>query len=153
MIKKIFMASDHAGFALKEFLMQKLTQDFLNIKATTFSFEDLGTDSEVSVDYPDYSLKVCEKVVAANDTKVIGLLICGSGQGMAMSANKHKDIRAALCWTENVARLARQHNNANVLCLSSREVDQDLNYKILMAFLTTTFEGGRHQLRLNKFKS
>lgn len=151
MIKKIVIASDHAGYALKKILIANLTKDFLSLKASAFDIQDLGTDSEDSVDYPDFSKAVCKEIEKANDSKVIGLLICGSGQGMAMSANKHKNIRAALCWTENIARLSRQHNNANVLCLSSREVDQDLNYKILKAFLTTSFEGGRHQARLDKF--
>jgi ribose 5-phosphate isomerase B len=151
MIKKIIIGSDHAGFELKKNLIVKMSKDFLSLKATAFEIQDLGTDSEDSVDYPDFSKAVCAEVIKANDSKVLGLLICGSGQGMAMSANKHKNIRAALCWTENIARLSRQHNNANVLCLSSREVDQDLNYKILKAFLTTSFEGGRHQARIDKF--
>ena len=151
MIKKLFVASDHAGFALKKVLVANITRDYLSIKPAIFEIEDLGTDSESSVDYPDFAKAVAQKVLKANDSKVVGLLICGSGQGMAMAANKHKDIRAALCWNENIARLSRQHNNANILCLSSREVDADLNYEILKAFLTTSFEGGRHQNRLDKF--
>jgi ribose 5-phosphate isomerase B len=150
MINKLIIASDHAGVTLKETLIKNLTKDFLSMSSSKFILEDLGTNSEASVDYPDYAKAVCQEIIKSKDPKTLGVLICGSGQGMAMSANKFKEIRAALCWSEAVAKLSRQHNNANVLCLSSREIDEVTNYKILKTFLTTSFEGGRHQARLDK---
>ncbi len=150
MINKIVVASDHAGYELKEKLILRLNVDFKSLESPGFETIDLGTNSLEKVDYPDYAKSVCEKIISSKDPKSLGLLICGSGQGMVMAANKFKNIRAALCWSPSVARLARQHNNANILCLSSREIDDELNYKILKAFLTSTFEGGRHQLRIDK---
>ncbi len=164
MINKILIASDHAGFSLKEKLIKNLTvdltvdlnvdlnKDLLSQSSTKFILEDLGPSTDASVDYPDYAKKVCNEIIKSKDPKTMGVLICGSGQGMSIMANKFKEIRAALCWSESTAKLSRQHNNANVLCLSSREISDDLNYKILKVFLSTSFEGGRHQARLDKFK-
>lgn len=134
---KVLIAADHAGFELK----QKLIADLSEI-----SFEDLGCHSLDSVDYPDFAKKLTSKIVQEQK----GLLICGSGQGMAISANKAPDIRAALCWTKEIAALARQHNNANVLCLPSRFLSIDEAKEILTTFLNTEFEGGRHQRRVDK---
>lgn len=151
MIKKILIASDHAGFDLK----QKFIQENPGLP-----WEDLGTYDTQSVDYPDYAKKLSEMLIAktgslpatedAFKAEVCGILICGSGQGMAIRANKYPQIRAALCWNEDVARLSRQHNNANILCLGSRAVDSATAQKILTAFLGATFEGGRHSQRVAK---
>lgn len=151
MMKKIFIASDHAGFDLK----QKFIQDNPQLP-----WEDLGTHDTSSVDYPDFAKKLCDKLIAATGSlpvtedafkaEVCGVLICGSGQGMAIRANKYPQIRAALCWNEDVARLSRQHNNANVLCLGSRAVDSATAQKILNAYLESSFEGGRHSQRVAK---
>ncbi len=139
----IFIACDHAGYLLKEKIISTLS----------LGFEDLGTHSEDSVDYPDFAHRLCLRMIAVMVDPAAtpqGILICGSGQGVAMTANKYPEIRAALCWNEESARLARKHNNANVLCLSSKLVDESLNLKIIKAFLETPFEGGRHQLRVGK---
>lgn len=151
MIKKILIASDHAGFDLK----QKLIQD-----NPSLPWEDLGTYDTQSVDYPDYAKKLCEKLIEKTGSRpatedafkaeICGILICGSGQGMAIRANKYPQIRAALCWNEDVARLSRQHNNANILCLGARAVDTATAQKILVAFLSSAFEGGRHSQRVAK---
>lgn len=135
----IWIASDHAGFELKSLILKNLEGPF----------EDLGPFSSESVDYPDFAHLLCEKIVASFD-KRFGILICGSGQGMAMSANRHPEIRAALCWNEEVAKLSRQHNDANVLCLGARVVDANLNLKIIKSFFEASFEGGRHQKRVDK---
>lgn len=151
MIKKILIASDHAGFDLKQKFMKDNPQ---------LPWEDLGPHDTQSVDYPDYANKLCEKLIAATGSlpatedafkaEVCGVLICGSGQGMAIRANKFPHIRAALCWNEDVAKLSRGHNNANVLCLGSRAVDSTTAQKILTAYLETSFEGGRHSQRVAK---
>lgn len=139
---KLWIGCDHAGFKLKQDLMRKFPQ---------FEWHDQGTVSEESVDYPDFAAKVCEAL--KNETSELGsfgVLICGSGEGMVIKANRYPWIRAALCWTEELARLSRAHNNANVICLASRHVEPALNEKILEAFVTTPFEGGRHQRRVEK---
>ncbi|HEY8270900.1 MAG TPA: RpiB/LacA/LacB family sugar-phosphate isomerase [Pseudobdellovibrionaceae bacterium] len=151
MIKKIFIASDHAGFDLKQEFIKNNPQ---------LPWEDLGPYSAQSVDYPDYAKKLCEHLIektgSASSTEdafkveACGVLICGSGQGMAIRANKFPQIRAALCWNEDVSCLSRQHNNANVLCLGARAVTGDEAQKILNAFLNSTFEGGRHSQRVAK---
>ena len=151
MMKKIYIASDHAGFDLK----QKFLQDNPQLP-----WEDLGTYDTQSVDYPDYAKKLCEKLISitgslpttedAFKAGACGVLICGSGQGMAIRANKFPQIRAALCWNEDVARLSRQHNNANVLCLGARAVTAEAAQKILNTFLESSFEGGRHSQRVAK---
>lgn len=142
MSQKIFIASDHAGFALKE----SLKKQFSN-----YVWEDLGPASEERVDYPDFAHLLCEKVINSG-SQTLGILICGSGQGMAMSANKHKGIRAALCWSPEIAALSKEHNNANVLCLSSRHINESLNFEIFKSFMATEFAGGRHLDRVNKIE-
>lgn len=143
-LKKLYVASDHAGYDLKESLFQS------EIAAQHgFEIVDLGPGNSERVDYPDFSAKVVNAVL--KDQSSLGLLICGSGQGMAMSANRNKGIRAALAWNEESAKLSREHNNANVLCLGSRMIDTQLAGNILISFLRSVFEGGRHSARLEKF--
>lgn len=139
----LYLASDHAGFSVKEKVIASL-QNELKIN----DIHDLGPDSEDRVDYPDFADRVCQKLRGQNSA--LGILICGSGQGMAMRANKYKHIRAALCWNPESATLSREHNNANVLCLGARLLSQDEILKILRAFLTTDFAGGRHETRVQK---
>jgi len=139
-IKTIFTASDHAGFEMKRHLIGRFP--FL-------PWKDLGTMTADSVDYPDFAAKLCEEMKGhGKDSR--GVLLCGSGQGMAMKANRYPHIRAALCWSEEVATLARLHNDANVLCLGGRLTSFPVAERILTAFLETTFEGGRHQGRVDK---
>lgn len=138
---KLAIGSDHAGFEYKSFLAKKLVK---------FGYEltDKGTMSADSVDYPDYAHKVAEAVV---DSKVdLGILLCGSGNGVCITANKHQHIRAALCWMPEIASLARKHNNANILCIPARFVSKQMAWKITIAFLESSFEGGRHQIRVGK---
>jgi len=137
--KNIYVANDHAGLALKKYIFEKFPQ---------LSFKDLGTKDEKSVDYPDYAEKVAHSLLAEDDA--MGLLICGSGQGMAIKANRYPHIRAALCWTPEVAELSRAHNNANVLCLGGRLLAHNLALQITEKFFSTPFEGGRHETRVNK---
>ncbi len=137
--EKIWIGSDHAGYSLKKGLLSLLPNQ---------NCQDLGVFSEASADYPDVALRVGEAVLTQGG---FGLLICGSGQGMAMSANRLRGIRAALCWNVASAELARAHNNANILCLGGRFLEVAEAREILAAFLKTPFEGGRHQNRLNKF--
>ena len=138
-VKQIFIASDHAGLDLKN----KIVNEF-----KSFPIEDLGPNSEDSVDYPDYAHKLCEKLKSNPDA--FGVLVCGSGQGMAMAANKHAHVRAALCWTPEIAKLSREHNNANVLCMGSRVIEHSVGFEIFKTFFDTDFEGGRHQRRVSK---
>jgi len=137
----IVIGSDHAGFHYKEKIKPWLTQQ-------GWTVEDKGTHSTDSTDYPDYAHPVATMV--EEGAAAAGLLICGSGNGVCMTANKHKDIRAALCWNEELAALSRQHNNANVLCMPERFVDYDTAQKMVELFLSTPFEGGRHQKRVDK---
>lgn len=137
----VAIGCDHAGFEYKESLKKMLT-------AAGWQVVDKGTYSTDSTDYPDYAHPVAEMVENGNATA--GLLVCGSGNGVCMTANKHKGIRAALCWTEELAALARQHNNANVLCVPSRFVDYMTAELMANTFLATAFEGGRHEKRVNK---
>jgi ribose 5-phosphate isomerase B len=141
---RIYLASDHAGFTIKEYLKQFLSK--LNV-----IIEDYGTFSYESVDYPDFSHAVAKKV--AEETDSVGILICGSGNGICMTANKHKNIRAALCWNSEIAQMAKAHNNANILCLPGRYITVLEAENIVMAYLNTEFEGGRHQLRINKIEN
>jgi len=141
---KIALASDHAGFSEKEKLKPLLTE--LGI-----DYSDLGTVSEESVDYPDYAKKVAEEVAAGKVDQ--GLLVCGSGTGMAITANKVPGVRAAVAWSEEIARLARQHNNANVLAIGSRTTPDGDIPKIVRAWFETAFEGGRHEQRVNKISA
>lgn len=138
---KIFIASDHAGFSIK----QKVV-DYLSKK---YSVVDLGPVNEDRTDYPDYADKVIGEI-KKDLTNSMGILICGSGQGMAMRANKYPFIRAALCWNEESAKLSRQHNDANVLCLGARILDEKVLFSTLEAFLNASFEGGRHADRVKK---
>ncbi|WP_291725694.1 ribose 5-phosphate isomerase B [Bernardetia sp.] len=138
---KISIANDHAGTAYKEYLTNYLTNLGHEVK-------NFGTDSSDSVDYPDFAHPLAESITK-KETE-LGILICGSGNGIAMTANKHAQIRAAICWNEELAALARQHNNANVICIPARFVSQELAQKMVETFLKTDFEGGRHERRVEK---
>ena len=140
---KVALASDHAGYAEKERLKPLLRE--LGVE-----FEDLGTVSEESVDYPDYARKVAEAVASGEAAQ--GLLVCGSGTGMAIAANKVPGVRAAVAWSEETARLARQHNDANVLAIGARTTPPDDIPKIVRAWFETNFDGGRHASRVEKIK-
>lgn len=135
----IAIGADHAGFNYKEML-----KTFLN----SHEIKDFGTFGPASVDYPDFAHPVASAV--ENGGFTFGILICGSANGVAITANKHQQIRAAICWQNEIAALARQHNNANILCLPARFVSEELAKEITHTFLTTTFEGGRHQTRVSK---
>lgn len=140
-MKLIGLAADHAGFELKEYVKRWLAAKGLNCK-------DFGTDSDASVDYPDYAHPLASAVEAGECYP--GIAICGSGNGISMTLNKHQGIRAALCWNEEIARLARSHNDANVLVMPGRFLDTAEADKILTAFFAADFEGGRHQRRIDK---
>ncbi len=135
--KIIHIGSDHAGLELKEYLKSVL-------RADGYELEDYGTHSTESCDYPDYAHTTAEAVAKSGDR---GILICGSANGVCMTANKHRGIKAALAWNAEIALLARQHNDANVVCLPARFVSKDEALEIARAFLNTAFEGGRHQRR------
>ena len=138
-MKTIFIASDHAGFNLKKAIVKKYSKKL--------RIMDMGTNnSKKSVNYPDYAHKLCLKVSKKKSN--IGVLVCGSGMGMAMSANKHKKIRAALCYSVKNAKLSRLHNDANIITLGSRLTSKNLAFNCLNAFLNTKFEGGRHKKRV-----
>ena len=141
LFKKICIASDHAGFKLKEYI-----KEFLINK--NISIIDLGPESENSVDYPDYAKKVSSRVKLKRSE--IGILVCGSGTGMAISANKTKKIRAAVCYNPKSTRLSRQHNNANIIAIGSRLTKRNVAIKLVSIFLETKFEGGRHLRRVKK---
>ena len=136
----VHLASDHAGHALKDLIARELAR-------LGFTVTDHGTDSGESCDYPVFAHKLCDAVLTENGR---GILVCGSGIGMSMAANRHDGIRAALCTTELHARLSRLHNDANVLCLGARITGEELALAIVVAFLETTFEGGRHQRRIDQ---
>jgi len=138
---KICIASDHAGYILKEKIKDSLIKRDIPII-------DLGPFSADSVDYPDYAKKVSKRLILKKSD--IGILVCGSGTGMAITANKHKGIRAAQCYNKSSTILSRQHNNANVICLGARMVRNNEALKYISYFLNTKFEGGRHQKRINK---
>lgn len=137
----IAIGSDHAGFALKTKLITSLETQGHHVK-------DFGCYSEESIDYPDYAHPVAEEIEQKRAT--LGILICGSGNGISMTANKHQDIRCALCWNPEIASLARQHNDANILSLPARFISDDMAHEILGAFLSAEFEGGRHANRVSK---
>ena len=141
LFKKISLASDHAGFALKEIIKKKLIKQ----KVKVF---DLGPLTKDSVDHPDYAKKVARNVCSKRTN--IGILVCGSGTGMAMSANKFRKIRAAVCYNSASTRLSRTHNNANILALGSRLTNNKKALKLVNIFLSTKFEGGRHLRRVKK---
>ncbi|OJJ23226.1 ribose 5-phosphate isomerase B [marine bacterium AO1-C] len=138
---KIAIGGDHAGFAYKQEVVELL-------KSKGIEVEDFGPFSEDSVDYPDFVHPVAKKVEAKEAD--LGILICGSGNGVAMTANKYQSIRAALCWQTELAALARQHNNANILCMPARFVSLELAKAMVETFLEEKFEGGRHERRVNK---
>ena len=138
---KIALGSDHASFELKEYIKSELGK-------MGHEVSDLGADSEKSVDYPDYAAKVCREIKAKKAD--YGILFCGSGLGMSITANKFRGIRAALCNDLYLASMARRHNNANILVMGGRVVGKGLAVEIVKIFLTTAFEGGRHQDRLDK---
>ena len=140
-MKKIVIASDHAGYSLKEYIKKFLIRKKLLIK-------DVGTKNEDRVDYPVYAHKL-SKIIKKNRNS-IGVLICGSGQGMIMTANKHKNIRAALCYSVKSTKLSRLHNDANIITLGSRLVSKKNAINYINVFLKTKFEGGRHQKRIRK---
>ena len=140
-MKKIFIASDHAGYKLKKEILRKFSKKL--------NFHDLGTNnSSKSVNYPYYAHKLCNNVI--KNKLNIGILVCGSGAGMAMAANKHKKIRAALCYSVKNAKLSRLHNDANIITLGSRLTSKKLAFKCLNTFLNTSFGGGRHIKRVKK---
>lgn len=138
---QIYLGADHAGFEMKEAIKEFLL-------AKQYQVEDLGTHSSESVDYPDYAHQVALKIEGNPDA--VGFLFCGSANGVCITANKHKGVRAALAWNNEIAELSRQHNNANVLCLPSRYVSIDSAEGMVKRFLNTPFEGGRHQRRVDK---
>ena len=140
-MKKIFVSSDHAGFALK-----KKVLNFL--KKKKLSFQDLGPFSDKSVDYPLYAHKLAKNV--KKNKRNVGILICGSGTGMNIAANKHRNIRAAQCFSVKSTKLSRLHNDANVITLGSRLISKNKAMKFISAFLNTKFEGGRHLRRVKK---
>ena len=141
MNKVLALGSDHAGFELKEFLKKYLSEK-------GFEIVDFGTKNIDSIDYPDIAHPVAK---AVNDNKFkTGILICGSGNGVNIVANKYPNVRAALCWLGELAELARKHNNANILSLPARFISFEESIKIVDLFLTTNFEGGRHQTRIDK---
>ncbi len=137
----IALGADHAGFQYKEMIKTHLEK-------LGFAVKDFGTNSPDSVDYPDFAHPLAE-VVGSGACK-LGILVCGSGNGVAMTANKHPKVRAAICWNEELAALSRQHNNANVLCVPERFVSEELAVKMADIFLRTAFEGGRHERRVSK---
>lgn len=140
-MEKIVIASDHAGYELKQLIIKEL-------KHLNFEVDDKGCFSTNSVDYPDFAHKAAYDV----DKGIVkrGIVICGSGNGVNMTANKHKNVRSALCWNEEIARLARLHNDANIMALPARFITIDEAIKCLHVFLNTSFEGGRHINRINK---
>ena len=138
---KIVIGADHAGFSLKEKLKKYLIEKGIEVK-------DFGPNSEQSVDYPDFAHPVATAVEKKEAD--FGLLMCGSGNGINMTANKHAGIRAALCWNSEIAKLSRQHNNANILTLPARFIEEEEAIKCVDVFLSTSFEGGRHEGRVKK---
>lgn len=138
----LYIGSDHAGYQHKKTIIKYL-------KSKKIKIVDIGPQTEESVDYPEYAHKVCEKIKEKNK----GILICGSGNGISMAANKHKNIRAAICWNKKIAELARKHNDANILSIPARFINEKETIEILNIFLKTEFEGGRHQRRINKINT
>lgn len=139
----IYIASDHAGFELKQHLISFLQK-------RNVLLEDLGPESNSSIDYPDKAHLLAKRVLSKESSK--GILICGSGIGVSIAANRHKGIRAALCWTLDIARLCREHNDANVICLPARFVTEELAEQMVDIFFSTQFEGGRHEARVSKIE-
>lgn len=140
-MQKLAIGSDHAGFEMKEHLKNML-------QTNGYEVADFGTFSADSVDYADFAHPVASAVEGKEFD--LGILLCGSANGVSMTANKHQGIRAAICWNEELASLARQHNNANILCLPARFIAMDLAERIVDRFLHSSFEGGRHERRVDK---
>ncbi|MBK7856102.1 MAG: ribose 5-phosphate isomerase B [Bacteroidetes bacterium] len=140
-MKKIVIGADHAGYEYKEYIREYL-------QVNNYMVTDKGTFSKDSVDYPDFAHSVAE--VIENNQADFGILFCGSANGVAISANKHKGVRAAICWEKEISQLARQHNNANIICIPARFVAKELAQEMIDTFFATTFEGGRHQNRVAK---
>lgn len=139
---KIAIGSDHAGYEYKSYLAAKLKEWGVGVV-------DYGTDSSESVDYPDFAHPVAEAV--GEDRNInLGILICGSANGVCMTANKHPKVRAAICWNKSLAELARQHNNANIICIPARFVSKRMAGIMVKAFINSSFEGGRHKRRVGK---
>lgn len=139
--KPVGLCCDHAGFELKQYVKELLTDNHIQ-------YLDFGTDTADSCDYADFAHKLADAVEAGECD--MGIAICGSGNGINMTLNKHQKIRSALCWAEELAKLSRSHNNANILTLPSRFINQEEAYKIISSFFNTPFEGGRHQNRIEK---
>lgn len=135
------IACDHAGFKTKELIVKHLTDKGMEVK-------DFGCYSEESIDYPDYAHPVASMV--EENSGMLGILLCGSGNGINMTANKHQGVRSALCWTSEIAELARTHNDANIIAIPARFVSEETALEMVDTFLATAFEGGRHQNRVNK---
>ena len=140
-MKKIFISSDHAGFELKEDIKKYLL-------SKKFTFQDLGPSNNVRVDYPDFAHKVARKVKISKNN--VGILVCGSGMGMNIAANRHKNIRAAQCFNLKSTKLSRLHNDANIITLGSRLLTKKNALSCIGVFLKTKFEGGRHSKRIRK---
>jgi ribose 5-phosphate isomerase B len=136
---KIAIGADHAGYEYKEIIKAYLAE---------YEVKDFGTHSPASVDYPDFAHPVANAVESGEFN--FGVLVCGSANGVAITANKHQHIRAAICWENEIASLARQHNNANIICIPARFVSEDLAKEMVTTFLNTAFEGGRHANRVDK---
>ena len=139
-IKKVFIASDHAGYPLKQLIIK----EFLSKKS--INFQDLGANSEKSVDYPKFAKKLCKKINVTS----MGILICGTGIGVSISANRHKHIRASLCHNVNSAKMTRKHNDSNVICLQGRPFVKKKIFAMLNAYFDTEFEEGRHKRRVEQ---
>lgn len=142
MKKIIAIGNDHAGTEMKKRIMAKFRNDY--------EFIDCGTDSEDSVDYPDYSKKVCDIVLSKKAE--FGILLCGTGIGMSIAANRNPGIRASLCFHSQMAELTRHHNDSNVLCLGSRMIGNDVAFECVRVFMSTEFDGGRHERRIEKLE-
>ncbi len=140
-MKQIGIAADHAGYELKEILKESLS-------SKGYIIEDFGTNSTESMDYPDVAHPLAKKI--ANGELPLGIAICGSANGISITLNKHKGVRAAICWLPELAELARQHNDANILSLPARFINPESAFEIVDKFLSTDFEGGRHLTRVNK---
>jgi ribose 5-phosphate isomerase B len=140
-MKTIAIGSDHAGYELKKRLINYLESNNSTVK-------DFGAHSSDSVDYPDVAHPLA--IAVENGEHAFGILICGSANGVAITANKHQGIRAAICWSEELAALARQHNDANILCIPARFISEDTAIKMAEVFMNTAFEGGRHAARVGK---
>lgn len=142
-MKTLLIAADHAGYETKEFIKQALEKE-------GYTLHDYGTFSSESMDYPDVVHPLAQAINKGEEER--GIVICGSGNGVNMVANKYPNVRSALCWQEELAALARQHNNANVVAIPARFISKDLALKIVKTFLSSSFEGGRHERRVAKIK-